>query len=50
MFEDVLLRLQALGDRGKRVLMKLHETMGVEYHEKVIKINETINAHCRRTR
>ncbi|CAB3226248.1 unnamed protein product [Arctia plantaginis] len=34
-FEDVLLRLQALGDRGKRVLMKLHQTMGVEYHEKV---------------
>ncbi|KOB72992.1 Uncharacterized protein OBRU01_11448 [Operophtera brumata] len=27
------LRLQALGDKGKRVLVKLHETMGVEYTE-----------------
>ncbi|KOB72991.1 Uncharacterized protein OBRU01_11449 [Operophtera brumata] len=34
-FEDVLKRLQALGDRGKRVLVKLHETMGVEYTEQV---------------
>ncbi|XP_050554343.1 uncharacterized protein LOC118279192 isoform X1 [Spodoptera frugiperda] len=32
-FEDVLHRLQALGDKGKRVLMRLHETMGVEYTE-----------------
>ncbi|KAH9636568.1 hypothetical protein HF086_017150 [Spodoptera exigua] len=32
-FEDVLHRLQALGDKGKRVLKKLHETMGVEYKE-----------------
>ncbi|CAH1641874.1 unnamed protein product [Spodoptera littoralis] len=32
-FEDVLHRLQALGDKGKRVLMRLHETMGVEYEE-----------------
>ncbi|KAJ0171960.1 hypothetical protein K1T71_012723 [Dendrolimus kikuchii] len=32
-FEDVLKRLQALGDKGKRVLVKLHKTMGVEYHE-----------------
>ncbi|XP_022837301.1 uncharacterized protein LOC111364610 isoform X2 [Spodoptera litura] len=32
-FEDVLHRLQALGDKGKRVLIKLHETMGVEYEE-----------------
>ena len=34
-FEDVLHRLQALGDKGKRVLIKLHKTMGVEYQEKV---------------
>ncbi|XP_047036804.1 uncharacterized protein LOC124642435 isoform X1 [Helicoverpa zea] len=33
-FEDVLQRLQALGDKGKRVLLKLHQTMGVEYQEK----------------
>ncbi|XP_063897183.1 uncharacterized protein LOC110383125 isoform X3 [Helicoverpa armigera] len=33
-FEDVLQRLQALGDKGKRVLFKLHQTMGVEYQEK----------------
>lgn len=33
-FEDVLHRLQALGDKGKRVLIKLHKTMGVEYQEK----------------
>ncbi|KAM3958016.1 uncharacterized protein ACR2FA_007967 [Aphomia sociella] len=32
-FEDVLKRLQSLGDRGKRVLVKLHDTMGVEYKE-----------------
>ncbi|KAJ8708588.1 hypothetical protein PYW08_009970 [Mythimna loreyi] len=33
-FEDVLHRLQALGDKGKRVLIKLHKSMGVEYQEK----------------
>ncbi|XP_075986189.1 uncharacterized protein LOC142983185 isoform X2 [Anticarsia gemmatalis] len=33
-FEDVLTRLQALGEKGKRVLIKLHQTMGVEYQEK----------------
>ncbi|XP_026737936.1 uncharacterized protein LOC113501112 isoform X2 [Trichoplusia ni] len=33
-FEEVLNRLQALGSKGKRVLVKLHETMGVEYKEK----------------
>ncbi|CAH0598388.1 unnamed protein product [Chrysodeixis includens] len=33
-FEEVLNRLQALGNKGKRVLVKLHETMGVEYKEK----------------
>ncbi|XP_049881256.1 uncharacterized protein LOC126377520 isoform X2 [Pectinophora gossypiella] len=32
-FEDVLQKLQALGDRGKRVLVRLHETMGVKYQE-----------------
>ncbi|XP_052758070.1 uncharacterized protein LOC113510992 isoform X2 [Galleria mellonella] len=31
-FEDVLKKLQALGDRGKRVLSKLHETMGLQYN------------------
>ncbi|XP_045540259.1 uncharacterized protein LOC106710343 isoform X1 [Papilio machaon] len=33
-FEDVLKQLQALGDRGKKVLYKLHKTMGVDYQEK----------------
>ncbi|CAG4966391.1 unnamed protein product [Colias eurytheme] len=33
-FYQVLEQLQALGDRGKRVLVKLHETMGVQYKEK----------------
>ncbi|XP_059061293.1 uncharacterized protein LOC131854181 [Achroia grisella] len=32
-FEDVLKKLQALGDRGKRVLSRLHETLGLEYVE-----------------
>ncbi|RVE45009.1 hypothetical protein evm_010327 [Chilo suppressalis] len=32
-FEDVFQRLQALGDRGKRVVTRLHETMGVEYNQ-----------------
>ncbi|XP_053620129.1 uncharacterized protein LOC128680765 isoform X2 [Plodia interpunctella] len=32
-FEDVLRRLKVLGDRGKRVLVRLHDTMGVEYQE-----------------
>ncbi|KAJ2945019.1 hypothetical protein O0L34_g1915 [Tuta absoluta] len=32
-FEDILQKLQALGDRGKRVLFRLHETMGVPYNE-----------------
>ncbi|CAG9792544.1 unnamed protein product [Diatraea saccharalis] len=31
-FEDVFKRLRALGDRGKRVLARLHETMDVEYN------------------
>ncbi|XP_045519653.1 uncharacterized protein LOC123711216 isoform X1 [Pieris brassicae] len=35
-FLDVLNRLQALGDRGKRVLVRLHESMGVGYKEKDI--------------
>ncbi|KAJ8708248.1 hypothetical protein PYW07_010373 [Mythimna separata] len=33
-FEDVLHMLQALGDKGKRVLIKLHKSMGVEYQDK----------------
>ncbi|KPI98599.1 hypothetical protein RR46_04572 [Papilio xuthus] len=33
-FEDVLKQLQALGDRGKKVLYRLHKTMGVDYQEK----------------
>ncbi|KPJ21412.1 hypothetical protein RR48_00257, partial [Papilio machaon] len=33
-FEDVLKQLQALGDRGKKVLYNLHKTMGVDYQEK----------------
>lgn len=40
-FEEVLNRLQALGSKGKRVLVKLHETMGVEYKEKVRNINRS---------
>ncbi|XP_041971355.1 uncharacterized protein LOC121727543 [Aricia agestis] len=32
-FEDVLQRLRSLGDRGKRVLVKLHESLGMEYTE-----------------
>ncbi|CAH2058428.1 unnamed protein product, partial [Iphiclides podalirius] len=32
-FEDVLKQLQALGNRGKRVLKQLHRTMGVDYEE-----------------
>ncbi|XP_045540260.1 uncharacterized protein LOC106710343 isoform X2 [Papilio machaon] len=35
-FEDVLKQLQALGDRGKKVLYKLHKTMGVDYQEKAL--------------
>ncbi|XP_072946425.1 uncharacterized protein [Epargyreus clarus] len=30
-FEEVLKQLQALGDRGKAVLVKLHESMGMEH-------------------
>ncbi|XP_038218083.1 uncharacterized protein LOC119836720 [Zerene cesonia] len=33
-FYQVLEQLQSLGDRGKRVLLRLHETMGVQYKEK----------------
>ncbi|XP_028170520.1 uncharacterized protein LOC114360139, partial [Ostrinia furnacalis] len=41
-FEDVLKRLQALGPKGKRVLVKLHATMGVEYNEISAETNEGI--------
>ncbi|XP_068624078.1 uncharacterized protein [Battus philenor] len=34
-FEDVLKRLQLMGDKGKRVLYRLQKTMGVDYEEKV---------------
>ncbi|XP_034826297.1 uncharacterized protein [Maniola hyperantus] len=32
-FEEMLRQLQGLGDRGKRVLARLHETMGVAYQD-----------------
>ncbi|CAG4995515.1 unnamed protein product [Parnassius apollo] len=32
-FEDVLKQLQALGDKGKRVLFRLHKSMGVDFKE-----------------
>ncbi|CAG9568750.1 unnamed protein product [Danaus chrysippus] len=32
-FENVLKQLQDLGDRGKRVLVKLHQTMAVNFNE-----------------
>ncbi|XP_023946641.2 uncharacterized protein LOC112051995 isoform X2 [Bicyclus anynana] len=35
-FNDVLKQLQGLGDRGKRVLARLHETMELTYHDKSI--------------
>ncbi|KAL0811075.1 hypothetical protein ABMA28_010346 [Loxostege sticticalis] len=41
-FEDVLMRLRALGPKGKRVLVKLHATMGVEYNEVSAESNENI--------
>ncbi|KAL0860666.1 hypothetical protein ABMA27_010011 [Loxostege sticticalis] len=41
-FEDVLKRLRALGPKGKRVLVKLHATMGVEYNEVSAESNENI--------
>ncbi|XP_050356698.1 uncharacterized protein LOC126777632 [Nymphalis io] len=34
-YEGVLKQLQSLGDRGKRVLMRLHERMGVTENNKV---------------
>ncbi|CAH2237970.1 jg7824, partial [Pararge aegeria aegeria] len=32
-FDEVLKQLQGLGDRGKRVLARLHKTMGVAYQD-----------------
>ncbi|CAH2098055.1 unnamed protein product [Euphydryas editha] len=34
-YEEVLKQLQSLGERGKRVLMKLHESMGVTENNKM---------------
>nr|XP_026491969.1 uncharacterized protein LOC113397729 isoform X1 [Vanessa tameamea] len=36
-YEEVLKQLQSLGDRGKRVLMRLHERMGVTENNKIDK-------------
>ncbi|XP_026315937.1 uncharacterized protein LOC113227254 isoform X2 [Hyposmocoma kahamanoa] len=43
-FEDVLKRLQALGDKGKKVLVKLHQSMGVPYLEGPITTEDSIMA------
>ncbi|KAG6458418.1 uncharacterized protein LOC115448815 [Manduca sexta] len=43
-FEDVLKRLQALGDKGKRVLKRLHESMGVTYEDQASELSNVMSA------